>query len=300
MPPPGFELARRMSRHVSLAAVHSVAVVLGDVLVSSGPTTLASGHRLLVGAMAILVGAPRRFGSKPVVKSLGSLLLAALLGRRSLLTTVELKVKVCSSLVAAASVAMATLHATESMSAQRFPRSDPIVSNVIPASEHVGDGKNERLGDMDVYVVGKPTGGKAIILIYDIHGVSVQCRHNCDMLAQAGFLVVMPDLFRGSGRSDPNFQRPEAEAVDREILNTVVPFVRSKGGKQLGIVGFCFGGAAAMRLAGTGVFAACGGEKIAFASIQSPLCASSTVITCVCVRLCRGRSPRGGNGLTGR
>jgi hypothetical protein len=99
--------------------------------------------------------------------------------------------------------------------------------SVVPPA--TGGGKIEKLGDMDCYVVGKPTNGKAIVLIYDIYGVSDNCRHNCDLLAQAGYLVVMPDLFRGSGRNDPNFQRPDAANVDREILQTVVPFVHSKG-----------------------------------------------------------------------
>eukprot|EP01043_Picozoa_sp_COSAG02_P069603 COSAG02_NODE_11994_length_1618_cov_1.010533_1_plen_277_part_00 len=250
-----------MTRRVSVAAMHGVAVVVGDFL-SSSPRSLQAVplQRLLVAAIAIVAGAPRRVGSTPLVKSLASLLLATIMGRRSLLGSGELNSKVCSSLVAAASVAMATLHGTHALvGAQQLQLSISPASSVIPTNDYAGAGKNERLGDMDVYVVGNPTGGKAIILIYDIHGVSVQCRHNCDMLAQAGFLVVMPDLFRGSGRSDPNFKRPDAAAVDREILNSVVPFVRAKGGKQLGVVGFCFGGSAAMRLAGSGVFVACGG-----------------------------------------
>jgi hypothetical protein len=248
------------TRRVSVAALHGFAVVVGDFLSSPPPRLQAAPlHRVFVAAMAIVAGAPRRVGSTPFVKSLVSLLLAIIMGRRSLLGSGDLNSKVWSSLVAAASIAMATLHATRALGTPQLPH--PNVSNVIPQNDQVGAGKNERLGDMDIYVVGKPTGGKAIILIYDIHGVSVQCRHNCDMLAQAGFLVVMPDLFRGSGRSDPNFKRPDAATVDREILESVVPFVRAKGGKQLGVVGFCFGGSAAMRLAGSGVFVACGGTN---------------------------------------
>ena len=183
-----------MTRRISAAAVHAVAVVVGDFL--SSPR-LPPQHRVLVAAMGIVVGAPQRVGSTPLVKSIGSLLLAIVMGRRSVLGSAELNSKIWSSLVAAASIAMATLHATHTVAAQRLQLTDSRVSDVIPKNEQVGDGKNERLGDMDVYVVGKPTGGKAIILIYDIHGVSWQCRHNCDMLAKAGFLVVMPDLFRG-------------------------------------------------------------------------------------------------------
>lgn len=277
-------------RRLSLDVVHAVAVVAADSL--SRPASSQSRltpHSLLVAALAVVVGAPRRVGSTLAIKSLGSFFLAVLVGRRSLLDNTAFNSKVWSSLVAAVSIAMATVHATKTLPES----SGSLGSSVIPASEQAGDGKNERLGDMDVYVVGKPAGGKAIILIYDIHGVSVQCRHNCDMLAQAGFLVVMPDLFRGSGRSDPNFKRPQAEVVDQEILNTVVPFVRAKGGNQLGIVGFCFGGAAAMRLAASGAFAACGGQKpcvivsqLSFARMNTmlPLMRYSCRLLLSCVR----------------
>ena len=130
--------------------------------------------------------------------------------------------------------------------------------DVIPAAEGAGAGSIETLGDMDVYVVG--SGERAIVLIYDIFGFSpANTRHNCDVLAQAGFLVIMPDLFRGSGRRSPGFVRPQNDAVDTEILDTVVPFAKSKGAKTIGILGFCFGGGAAMRLASADVFAAAAG-----------------------------------------
>lgn len=155
-------------------------------------------------------------------------------------------------LVAALGLAMGLVHAAKL--ATGGDGGDGLGSSVIPADENHGAGRVEKLGGMDVYVVGRPVGGKAIVLIYDIFGVSAQCRHNCDQLAEKGFLVVMPDLFRGSGRRDPNFKRPEAATVDREILDLVVPFVQAKGGVQLGCIGFCFGGGACMRLASSGAF----------------------------------------------
>jgi len=130
--------------------------------------------------------------------------------------------------------------------------------DVIPAEDGSGAGTIEKVGDMDVYVVG--SGERAIVLIYDIFGFSpVNTRHNADVLAAAGFLVAMPDLFRGSGRRSEGFARPENDAVDNEILDVVVPFVKSKGAKTMGVLGFCFGGGAAMRLAGKDVFASCAG-----------------------------------------
>lgn len=131
------------------------------------------------------------------------------------------------------------------------------LGSVLPAGE-AGSGRVERVGDMDMYMVG--TGKRAIILVYDIYGFSpANTRRNCDLLAEAGFLVVMPDFFRGSGRGQPGFERPESAAVDTQLLEKVVPYVRATGVTSMGLLGFCFGGGMAMRVAGSGAFAAVGG-----------------------------------------
>ncbi len=68
--------------------------------------------------------------------------------------------------------------------------------------------------DMRCYIVG--SGARALIVIYDIFGFApANTRHNCDLLADAGFLVVMPDLFRGSGRGADGFVRPANDQVPR-------------------------------------------------------------------------------------
>ena len=51
----------------------------------------------------------------------------------------------------------------------------------------------------------------------------------------------MPDLFRGSGRRDPAFERPTEEAVDTDLYEKVMPFLKAKGYSVVGLVGFCFG-----------------------------------------------------------
>lgn len=150
------------------------------------------------------------------------------------------------------------------MAALSSPGFDPVCEaacagkSVIPAEDGQGAGTIVKIGDMDAYVVG--SGERCIINIYDIFGFSpVNSRYNCDLLASAGFMVVMPDLFRGSGRRSEGFVRPQNEDVDKEILDVVVPFVKSRGAKDIGVNGFCFGGGAAMRLASSGVFSACSG-----------------------------------------
>ena len=98
------------------------------------------------------------------------------------------------------------------------------MGNVIPEGEK-GRGSVETVGDMDMYVVG--SGERCIILVYDIHGFAPpNTQHNCDLLADAGFLVVMPDFFRGSGRGQEGFERPDSDVVDAELADIVLPFVK--------------------------------------------------------------------------
>ena len=136
--------------------------------------------------------------------------------------------------------------------------------SIIPPGDD-GVGRVETLFDLPCYMVGPSgpeSGGpkKAIVLIYDIFGFAPpNTRHNCDTLAEAGFFVIMPDLFRGSGRRDPAFERPTEEAVDTDLYEKVMPFLKAKGYSVVGLVGFCFGGGVAMRAATTGLFQACAG-----------------------------------------
>jgi dienelactone hydrolase len=168
-----------------------------------------------------------------------------------------------TSILSVAAVGGALYCASQPAKSGRDPRAVSDVCeaatgmSVMPVGE-TGTGTIEKVGDMDVYVAG--SGERCVVLVYDIFGFSPsQTRHNCDWLAAQGFLVIMPDLFRGSGRRDPNFKRPQDEDVDRELAEVVLPFAKAKGGKTIGIVGFCFGGGAAMRAASTGLFASCGG-----------------------------------------
>ena len=59
----------------------------------------------------------------------------------------------------------------------------------------------------------------------------------------------------GHGRGQEGFERPDSDVVDAELADIVLPFVKSKGAKSLGMLGFCFGGAVAMRASTTDAFA---------------------------------------------
>ena len=58
-------------------------------------------------------------------------------------------------------------------------------------------GKVVTVEDLDIYVVGN--GEKCVIWNYDIFGFnSGRTKELADLLAESGFLVVMPDYFRGT------------------------------------------------------------------------------------------------------
>merc|ERR1712106_1136626 len=58
-------------------------------------------------------------------------------------------------------------------------------------------GKVVRVEDLDIYVVGN--GEKCVTWNYDIFGFnSGRTKELADLLAESGFLVVMPDYFRGT------------------------------------------------------------------------------------------------------
>ena len=147
------------------------------------------------------------------------------------------------------------------------------MGNTIPPGPQ-GTGKVVTVGDMDLYVAGE--GPRAIVLVYDIMGFApANTQHNCDVLAAAGFLVVMPDFFRGSGRGQEGFERPDSDVVDAELANVVLPFVREQGGESIGLVGFCFGGGVAARAASAGLLKCVGG--IHASGLTPELAAETTV-----------------------
>ena len=58
-------------------------------------------------------------------------------------------------------------------------------------------GKVVRVEDLDIYVVGH--GDNCVVWNYDIFGFdSGRTKQLADLLAESGFLVVMPDYFRGT------------------------------------------------------------------------------------------------------
>jgi carboxymethylenebutenolidase len=112
-------------------------------------------------------------------------------------------------------------------------------------------------GEFAIYVAEPATEPKAaIIVVQEIFGVNAGIRRKCDLLAQAGYLAVAPDMF---WRMEPGLQLdPDTSSSGERAVSLVIRFdtdagVRDiqaaidearalAGGKKVGLVGYCLGG----------------------------------------------------------
>ncbi len=92
-----------------------------------------------------------------------------------------------------------------------------------------------------------PSGAAAVVVIQEWWGVNDQIRGVADRLASAGYVALVPDLYRGKSTveaeeahhlmSDLNF----GDAASQDVRGSV-QFLKTRGGK-VGVTGFCMGGA---------------------------------------------------------
>jgi carboxymethylenebutenolidase len=118
---------------------------------------------------------------------------------------------------------------------------------------HAPDGR----GEFEIYVAEPAVEAKAaIIVVQEIFGVNADIRRKCDLLAQAGYLAVAPDMF---WRMEPGLQldadassswdhgvalviRFDTNAGVRDVQATIDKARALVGGRKVGMVGFCLGG----------------------------------------------------------
>ena len=106
--------------------------------------------------------------------------------------------------------------------------------------------------------LGLPTGDApwpGVVVLHDLIGMSRDLRSQVDWLAEAGYLAVAPDLFRGNRRPACMFRMiretwrqqgptfPDIEAVGRWLAD------RPDCSGRIGVIGFCMGGGFALLLA---------------------------------------------------
>merc|ERR1712179_16702 len=124
-------------------------------------------------------------------------------------------------------------------------------------------GVEEQVGVMSVYRVG--VSSRCVIWCYDIYGFhGGRTRELCDKLADCGYMVIMPDFFRGESRDVTSPDLGEWLKLQSDWLGhrqsdwveTVLPYARSHGAEIFGVAGTCWGGYMVLRLSSYGEFKA--------------------------------------------
>lgn len=113
-------------------------------------------------------------------------------------------------------------------------------------------------GGLEAYVVGRGN-KRAVVVACDIFGIHMgRNKEICDSLADEGFLVVLPDFFKGAYEdvgSDPGLWEVLRQApsvltplntpwadIEQDLEASVLPFLEEQGCvDNAGVLGFCWG-----------------------------------------------------------
>ncbi|XP_027116183.2 endo-1,3;1,4-beta-D-glucanase-like [Coffea arabica] len=113
----------------------------------------------------------------------------------------------------------------------------------------------EELGGLQTYIAGPRDSKTAIILLSDAYGYEgPKIRRLAENVAEeTGFLVVVPDFFRGdpidSIRDRAEWLRTHTADKGCEDAMAVIAALKSKGVSTIGVAGFCWGGMTVVKLA---------------------------------------------------
>ena len=110
--------------------------------------------------------------------------------------------------------------------------------------------------DVAAYVT-RPAGPglhPAVIMIHEFWGLRPDVAAKADLLAEQGYLVIAPDLFRGvttdflpSAIVNVVTSTSAAQAEDLDAVYTWLASQSDVDRQRIGVLGFCFGGGAALR-----------------------------------------------------
>jgi len=90
-----------------------------------------------------------------------------------------------------------------------------------------------------------------VVMIEEWWGVTDTIQQMADKLANAGFRVLVPDLFRGRKAVVPDEANHLVEGLDfgdaaNQDIRGAVQYLKSTGSKKVAVLGFCMGGALAL------------------------------------------------------
>jgi len=110
-------------------------------------------------------------------------------------------------------------------------------------------------GGLRGYLTGH--GESAVVVIYDIFGFNGgRVRQVCDQIGDAGFTVLLPDVYHGEAWDPANYPVTDygplfafvgrvgdwETSVRADVFERVLPFLtHQKGVKKIGFIGFCWG-----------------------------------------------------------
>jgi carboxymethylenebutenolidase len=107
-----------------------------------------------------------------------------------------------------------------------------------------------------------PTRGPALVLIYEVFGMTEEMKRVARDLAAEGYVVLIPDLFAAAGpkplcvmRTMRTMMRGEGKALhDLENARRWLVTRPEVDADRIGAIGFCMGGSFALLLARTGLY----------------------------------------------
>jgi len=118
------------------------------------------------------------------------------------------------------------------------------------AEAYVPKGTIVKKGDLDIYHVGQAKNGKCIIWNYDIFGLEGgRTRMFCDIVADEGYLVILPDFYRDRKFHDPKNpgtmeflkEKSQWNELKVDFEEKVLPFAKENGAVSFGAIGTCWG-----------------------------------------------------------
>lgn len=121
----------------------------------------------------------------------------------------------------------------------------------LETTNYVAKGSVQWMGDMEIYVVGN--GERCVIWNHDIYGFnSGRSRQLADLLAEAGFMVLMPDYFKGAHYINEfdNFisDHTQWSNLKADWEYKIHPLAKQLGAKKISAVGTCWGSYMVLRL----------------------------------------------------
>ncbi len=100
-------------------------------------------------------------------------------------------------------------------------------------------------------VNGSAADAPGVVMIEEWWGITDSIKQMADKLANAGFRVLVPDLFRGRKAVVPDEANHLVEDLDfgdaaKQDIRGAVHYLKATGSKKVGVLGFCIGGALAL------------------------------------------------------